>query len=797
MALINKEKLIPVLEGYKKYFPSHWEDEKYKWEAVKHFQDNWDINAENFCDMFTKATEKTYNLLASGYAYPRGMIINFAQADENETREMFHVLYDEDLAIDERIQAFQKRSDELREQYDDGNWKNHYQNTNAITTYLWLMYPDKYYIYKYMEYREVAKVLSADYTPKKNGAVDNVLLGFEMYDEICKAIQEDPDIRRMLENALTDTCYSDPELKTATIDVGFYISRFYSDEQDDEWFPKDYSPNLSVDDWVDLLKDSSVFTAHSLQIMKRFDDYGGTATCKQLSVKYGETPNFYNNGSWSLAKRIAKKTGCRNAYGDDETGWWPILFLGRNAKQEEEGAYVWRLRKELAEAISMVDLSGVDLYAKPVEDRNINYWWLNANPKSWSFANLKIGEEEPFTLYNQNGNKRRIFQNFLDAKVGDLVIGYEAQPVKKVVALGVISQESDEKAIAFEKRESLTTPIDYQDLKSCPELSKMEFFTQPNGTLFKLTKGEYDFIMDIIREENPISQPDDEYEKYTKEDFLKTVFMSEERYDVLEALVRNKLNVILQGAPGVGKTFTAKKLAFAMMGEKDESRVKVIQFHQNYSYEDFIMGYRPDGADFKLTDGVFYQFCKTAENYPDKKFFFIIDEINRGNMSKIFGELMMLIEKDYRNTKLVLAYNGLPFSVPDNVFIIGMMNTADRSLAMIDYALRRRFSFFDIEPGFNTDGFKSYQKAFENDTFNDLIDQIKQLNKEIADDKSLGSGFQIGHSYFCGREELGVSEDWLRSVVEFDILPMLNEYWFDEPKKYKRWEENLHGVFDD
>ncbi len=157
----------------------------------------------------------------------------------------------------------------------------------------------------------------------------------------------------------------------------------------------------------------------------------------------------------------------------------------------------------------------------------------------------------------------------------------------------------------------------------------------------------------------------------------------------------------------------------------------------------------------------------------------------------------MLIEKDYRGTSAVLAYTGMQFSVPENLYIIGMMNTADRSLAMIDYALRRRFSFFEMEPGFYTEGFGNYQKAFANETFDALIDQIKQLNMEIEHDKSLGPGFRIGHSYFCGREIEGCTEEWMRSVVKFDILPMLSEYWFDDSEKYKRWENNLNGVFND
>ena len=183
---------------------------------------------------------------------------------------------------------------------------------------------------------------------------------------------------------------------------------------------------------------------------------------------------------------------------------------------------------------------------------------------------------------------------------------------------------------------------------------------------------------------------------------------------------------------------------------------------------------------------------KAVEN-PDKDYFFIIDEINRGNLSKIFGELLMLIEADYRDEKATLTYTGSDFSVPKNLYIIGMMNIADRSLAMIDYALRRRFSFFDIDPAFNSDGFSNYQEKFANETFKKLIEQIQELNIAITEDKSLGKGFCIGHSYFCNAEEC--TEAWMKDIVEFDILPMLSEYWFDDEVKLNQWKNILNGVF--
>lgn len=283
------------------------------------------------------------------------------------------------------------------------------------------------------------------------------------------------------------------------------------------------------------------------------------------------------------------------------------------------------------------------------------------------------------------------------------------------------------------------------------------------------------------------------YPAYSRSDFLDEVFVGERGYDILVGLLKGKKNVILQGAPGVGKTFAAKRLAYSIMGEKDVDRVMMVQFHQSYSYEDFIEGFRPTESGFVLSKGAFYEFCKKAEEDEDRDYFFIIDEINRGNLSKIFGELFMLIEGDKRGprNKLQLLYSRELFYVPSNVHLIGMMNTADRSLAMLDYALRRRFAFFDLRPGFGSAGFAEYRDGLGSARFNSLIACVERLNAAIASDDSLGEGFCIGHSYFCGMDPEEVTDDRLSAIVEYELVPMLREYWFDEPLKVREWADAL------
>lgn len=455
---------------------------------------------------------------------------------------------------------------------------------------------------------------------------------------------------------------------------------------------------------------------------------------------------------------------------------------------------LWVMKKYEDEAKKLMGVSEntESVPAVDLPKASQNYWWLVANPKIWSAQELAVGGTIDYTLYSESGKKRKVFQNFLDARKGDFVVFYESSPTLQIVGLAVVECESDGQTILFKKTEGLESGIALSEIKAVDELRNMQFLKNPQGSFYSLTADEYDYIEDLIREKNPV-MPAKAVMKYTRENFLAEVFLSEDRYDNLRALLLDKQNIILQGSPGVGKTFSAKRLAYSILEEKDDSKVQLVQFHQNYTYEDFVMGYKPnEDGGFYLRPGVFYNFCKRAQQHPDDKYFFIIDEINRGNLSKILGELMMLIEKDYRGETLVLPYNQEEFSVPKNLYIIGMMNTADRSLAMMDYALRRRFSFFEMKPGFSTGGFNAYQRSLANEDFDKLVSAIIDLNKVIESDDSLGSGFCIGHSYLCNKTD--VDSDWLKRVVNFDIAPMLREYWFDNDTKFNNEVQKLTSI---
>lgn len=688
MNTIDIDKLDVLLSGYKRDFKKNIPNELYKWEAVKCFQYNWDIEADNFAEMLERSLSKTENLLDTGFAYPRAMIVKFARLYPNEIQSCFKGLYAETEPIEERINEFIHLIDGIHEKWNlesGETGENHYQNASVISTYLWLRFPNKYYIYKPTIAGNLLKKLGVDVKLRGKGA-SAVVKAYELYDEINNEMLQDTELSGLLNEALTNECYPDNNLKTMMVDFAYYVEKYMEDSV------------LNDEELKKAVKKASKGWLYSPGEQARF-----WKECIENSEMY--------------------------------LGW---DALGDLSKYPLRDAMISKMKIE---------------YGEKKE-------YIHDSLATWEFAN--------------------------EMNVGDVV--FAKKGLHSIIGRGIVvgGYRYDE-----QRKE-------YKNVRSVKWINIGEWtfnYTQALKTLTDITK-----FIGYIDNLNAMIDGDVDavkcHEPYTDEDFLREVYMDSRRLNMLQQLIKTKKNIILQGAPGVGKTFCAKRLAYTLMGEKDDSRIEFVQFHQNYSYEDFVMGYKPiEGGSFELKKGVFYDFCQKAKVDADKDYFFIIDEINRGNLSKIFGELLMLIEKDYRGEAVTMAYSDEKFHVPTNVHIIGMMNTADRSLAMIDYALRRRFSFVEICPGFESEGFKQYQENLNHDRFNKLIKCIVDLNEKIRKDDSLGSGFEIGHSYFCNQER--VDDDWLHSVIEFDLIPMLQEYWFDDRSKAEEWRNTLELIFND
>ena len=624
-------KIQEIIKLYKEDFSRIDEEERYKWVAVKHFQDNWNLEAQDFTDMLERSFAKHVNLLAGNMYWPLAMLLFFTRQHTDEMRKLFRMLYDESQPIHERIDQFQKQTNQYCEiaRQSDPKCKSSYQSERTICVYLAFRYPEKYYLFKPMVFKALQRFLGYEGTGSNREKYNDIINRFK------DIISADEELIAMSRARLSHDCYQDPAYCLLATDVGYFASKLQ--EQRDEKQKLAAKPAIVLE-----------------------------------FKKWLEAPTR-NNGK-------------------------------------------------------PYDYKTIKVYIKQIENET---------------KKLVPPYEGSINLYN-----------------------YETQsdflPVQQALMNIINTKES-----------------------------------QVNGAFPKVLRRYAEFLSareqrgEAKETENPERKPRIFHNVYNREKFLDEVFLADEDYDSLINQLIRKKNLILQGAPGVGKTFIAKRLVYSLIGEVTSERTRFVQFHQSYSYEDFVIGYRPDDIGFKIVNGAFYNFCKEAKDDVDNDWYFIIDEINRGNISKIFGELLMLIEADKRGKDYAVCLQGTqePFFVPDNVYIIGMMNTADRSIALIDYALRRRFAFYTIEPAFEGESFRDYMESKNSDTFVRVINLIAKLNDEIAADPLLGEGFRIGHSYFCTDDP--VDSGSLRDIILFEIKPLLAEYWVDDFNRVQAWTSKL------
>ena len=676
MEAIKLDVLDGVLERYSARLEEVRVEEVYKWEAVRHFKETWDPDADDLGSMLEDAFQhdKKVNIVYNRSYFPIGMLSWFAHVDGEGTLRALNSLFDEGVDLKERMVAFESwakgmlaRINEERAENGESPIKSHFQDPRAMSVYLAFMHPETHYLYKANMYREAATFLGVGYPGNK---FDKVVAYREMCAQILDHMERTHgDLVRRSDELLGDLAAYDPEHRMLTQDIVFFITEYDKKAReanraaDNLWRPtkEDYDPDIDAEAWSELLKNRDVFTDEALRIANAMLDVGGSATCTQLAERFGGTKESYNAGMRELGRRVAMATGCptlRDKGGS--ASWWAIPCVGRNASTDEPGVFVWKLRDELVEALT--------------------------------------------TMTSEEEDVSEVSPSPIERTTDDDASSHQADP-------------------------------------------------------------------------------------YTDEGFLREVYVSEEDLADMRALLERKRNLVLQGSPGTGKTFCAKRLAWAIMGERDESRITFVQFHQSTTYDDLVCGYRPDGSGgFVVRDGPFVRACHAARRDSARAHFFIIDEINRANVSKVFGELLMLIEADHRGSdEVLLTVSGQRLSVPTNLYVIGMMNTADRGLALIDYALRRRFAFFEMAPALENERFLAHVAETGGEAMLRLVEATKEVNEDISADPSLGDGFRIGHSYFCGGGDP-------RLVVRYELSPLVDEYWFDDTKAAAREKAKLEAA---
>jgi len=802
------DKLKFIIGKYKENFVTVDKQERYKWQAVAWYKQHWDLEATDFAQMVTVAFEKADNLLASGMYYAYKMLTEFANAEPDKARDIFRTLYDESIPFADRYDTFRGEFDNYIKQLkaQTGKDYNHYQDLHAISVYLFFEYPEKYFIYKSTMYTKMRERIG--FVEEKSNE-KSIVRKYENHARMCELILEeihdDTELRELSEKRLDDTCYKDEQYHLLAMDIAYYGGIYMEDEdfgRDKEitYWPslEEYDPEMSAEQWKSFLIEDCKEYPSTLKMLKTMLELAGEATCNKLAEVLGSNAQAWSSRGSSLGRRAKNKYNLPPCFDGDVERFFPIPFVGRQIKD----LYSWKLRDELKEALESMELNIIEsvtdvelntiLYGPPGTGKTYHTAiYAVAIIENKKLAEVAAEEYDEvlarYIEYKKNGkiafttfHQSYGYEEFIEG-IKPVVTTEEDEnksDVQYAVASGIFKNFCD-KAV---RRKSISQVADY-GLNESPNIWKVSL----EGTGDNPTRTEC-LNNDHIR----IG-----WDAYGKDITDETDFSTDGGKKPINAFI-NRMRI----GDIVLSCYSATTIDAIGVITGDYEWHDEYQHYKRLRNVNWIVKNVKENI-MDITDGTtmtlssVYRFAnitlddvlKIVEKYNVEEvvsadahdnYVFIIDEINRGNISKIFGELITLIEPSKRvgaaeEMTAILPYSAKPFGVPNNVYIIGTMNTADRSIATIDTALRRRFYFKEMLPNPSV-----LEDVYVEDiSISEMLDLINKRISVLYDREHT-----IGHAYFMPLKA-NPTVDTLARIFENNIIPLLQEYFYEDYEKIR------------
>lgn len=817
-----------IISHYKQHFTEADQGERYKWEAIGWYKKHWDINASDFAAMLEVAFSKTANLLASGMYYPYRMIVAYAQADPEEVRRIFKQLHNEELPLAQRYSAFREscqRYIDKRKQNDPGREKalQHYQDLRAVMVYLTFEYPEKYYLFKsrmYTTFRD--RVGFVEEKPKQKSIVWKV----ESYSRLCEIVldevKQDAELQAMSKARLNEDCYQDEALHLLAMDIVFYGSAYMGEadfvvEQEQKaavkYWPalEEFNPNITKDDWKRFILEVELPNhPDPMKMLKGLMLLGGEATCKKLAAEYGGLPSRYVGCSVNLGKRAKKYFSLQTFMDGDQERFFIYPFLGRRVEENGVMNYSYRIRPALMDALQEIDLSAISPYASE-EEQTMTDVGLNtilygppgtgktyhtviyavaiiencelASVEAESYSDVLARYNEykaqgriEFTTFHQSFGYEEFIEGIRPVVSSDDETS-DAGDVQYSVQPGIFKRFCERA-----ERPAAVVTNDY-GIGENPSIWKVSLDGTGDNPIRSecLKKGHirigWDEYGESITDTTDFSQYGG---RVVLNSFINRMQIGDIVLSCYSASTIDAIGVVTGDCEWHDEYPRLKRLRKVNWIVRD-IKENILSLNGGTSMT-LASVYRM--GNVSLTD--VYQLIDkhnptaAAAQPAQKNYVFIIDEINRGNISKIFGELITLIEESKRVGKpegmtARLPNSQKPFGVPDNVYIIGTMNTADRSIATIDTALRRRFLFREMLPN---------PQVLADVMVEDLSisAMLNRMNQRIA--VLYDREHTIGHAYFMKLRDNPTVET-LAEIFRNNIIPLLQEYFYEDYEKIR------------